>query len=176
MNSCAVLIENDSITISLLDDGVEASSFVVPVGITSLHRRHFDADPALPEDLTNAIGEVIDHLDDARRLMPLLDDAGSVVVSGETARVIAAVEHGGYIHTDAFELTRDAAEDVFRTLALEASAERRHNPGLPTELADTIVAGCCVMVALFRCLHLDTVSIAIAAPPLTTTTTGSASV
>ena len=48
MNSCAVLIDNDSITISIYDNGVEASSFVAPVGITSLHRRHFDADPALP--------------------------------------------------------------------------------------------------------------------------------
>ena len=168
MISCAVLIDNDSITISIFDDGVEASSFVAPVGITSLHRRHFDADPAQPEDLTNAIGEVIDHLDDARRLMPLLDDARSVMVSGETARVIAAVEHGGLIDADTFELTRDAAEDVFRTLALEASAERRHNPGLPTELTNTIVAGCCAMVALFRCLQLDTVSIAITAQPLTT--------
>lgn len=174
MISCAVHIDNDSITISIFGDGVEASSFVAPVGITSIHRRHFDADPALPEDLTNAIGEVIDHLDDARRLLPLLDDARSVVVSGETARAIAAVEHGGIIHADAFELTRDAAEDVFRTLALETSTERGHNPGLPHDLVDTIVAGCCVMVALFRCLHLDTVSIAITTQPLTTTT-GSAS-
>jgi len=167
MISSEVLVDNDNVTISVFEDGVQVGSFVAPVGIASLHRRHFDADPALPEDLTNAIGEVIDHLDDARRLMPLHDDARSVVVSGETARVIAAVEHGGVIEADDFELSRDAAEDVFRTLALETSAERRHNPGLPTELAQTIVAGCCVMVAVFRSLHLDTVSIPITTQPLT---------
>ena len=38
-------------------------------------------------------------------------------------------------------LTRDAAEDVFRTLATEPLADRLHNPGLPRERADIIVGG-----------------------------------
>ena len=46
---------------------------------------------------------------------------------------IAAVELGRYdrdaVHH--FVLTRDAAEDVFRTLATERLADRVHNPGLP---------------------------------------------
>ena len=36
-----------------------------------------------------------------------------------------------------FELTRDAAEDVFRTLVTESFAERIHNPGLPEDRART---------------------------------------
>jgi exopolyphosphatase/guanosine-5'-triphosphate,3'-diphosphate pyrophosphatase len=54
-----------------------------------------------------------------------------------------------------FRLTRDAAEDVFRTLATEPLADRRHNPGLQSERADVIVGGCCVLVAVMRHLDLD---------------------
>jgi exopolyphosphatase/guanosine-5'-triphosphate,3'-diphosphate pyrophosphatase len=52
-------------------------------------------------------------------------------------------------------LTRDAAEDVFRTLATESLADRVHNPGLPRERADIIVGGCCVLVAVMRRLKID---------------------
>ena len=40
-----------------------------------------------------------------------------------------------------FVLTRDAAEDVFRTLATESLADRIHNPGLEEARADVIVGG-----------------------------------
>jgi exopolyphosphatase/guanosine-5'-triphosphate,3'-diphosphate pyrophosphatase len=56
-----------------------------------------------------------------------------------------------------FELTRDAAEDVFRTLATETLEERKLNPGLPADRADIIVAGCCILVATMRRLHLDSI-------------------
>jgi exopolyphosphatase / guanosine-5'-triphosphate,3'-diphosphate pyrophosphatase len=52
-------------------------------------------------------------------------------------------------------LTRAAAEDVFRTLATETFAQRVHNPGLALERAGVIVAGCCLLVAIMRRLHLD---------------------
>jgi exopolyphosphatase/guanosine-5'-triphosphate,3'-diphosphate pyrophosphatase len=52
-------------------------------------------------------------------------------------------------------LTRDAAEDVFRTLATESRADRIHNPGLEEARADVIVGGCCVLVALFRRFGFD---------------------
>ena len=51
-----------------------------------------------------------------------------------TITTVAAVELGlatydrGLVHH--FELSRDAAEDVFRTLATEPLADRVHNPGL----------------------------------------------
>ena len=49
-------------------------------------------------------------------------------------------------------LTRDAAEDVFRTLATEPVADRRANPGLQPERADIIVGGCCALVSVLRTL------------------------
>jgi exopolyphosphatase/guanosine-5'-triphosphate,3'-diphosphate pyrophosphatase len=58
-----------------------------------------------------------------------------------------------------FELTRDAAEDVFRTLATETLDERKLNPGLPADRADIIVAGCCILVATMRRLHLDSITV-----------------
>ena len=54
-----------------------------------------------------------------------------------------------------FVLTRDAVEDVFRTLATEAVADRRHNPGLEEGRVDVIVGGCCVLVGVMRYLGYD---------------------
>jgi exopolyphosphatase / guanosine-5'-triphosphate,3'-diphosphate pyrophosphatase len=49
-----------------------------------------------------------------------------------------------------FVLTRDAAEDVFRTLATERRADRIHNPGLEPGRADVIVGGAAILVAVMR--------------------------
>ena len=54
-----------------------------------------------------------------------------------------------------FRLDRDAAEDVFRTLATEPLEDRKHNPGLEPARADVIVAGACIFVALMRWLGAD---------------------
>jgi exopolyphosphatase/pppGpp-phosphohydrolase len=35
--------------------------------------------------------------------------------------------------------------------------ERKLNPGLPADRADIIVAGCCILVATMRRLHLDSI-------------------
>jgi exopolyphosphatase / guanosine-5'-triphosphate,3'-diphosphate pyrophosphatase len=51
-------------------------------------------------------------------------------------------------------LTRNAAEDVFRTLATEPLADRVFNPGLPRDRADIIVGGCCLLVAVMRRLQI----------------------
>ncbi|HEY4332935.1 MAG TPA: hypothetical protein VGM78_10220 [Ilumatobacteraceae bacterium] len=151
-----------------------AEGYVIPCGSGSLRARHFTSDPPQPADLTNAIGETMDHLDDAKRAMPSLDvpradddddEADTFVLAGRLAQVIAAVEHGGSIDADTFSLSRDAAEDVFRTVATEARADRRHNPGLPAAAVDDIVGACCVVVALFRGLHLDHVVIDLADEP-----------
>jgi exopolyphosphatase/guanosine-5'-triphosphate,3'-diphosphate pyrophosphatase len=72
---------------------------------------------------------------------------------------VAAVEIGLARFDDAtlngFSLTRDAAEDVFRTLATENHQQRILNPGLPEDRNDIIVAGCCILVATMRRLHID---------------------
>jgi len=39
---------------------------------------------------------------------------------------------------------------VFRTLATESIADRRHNPGLEPQRADVIVGGLCVLVSIMR--------------------------
>ncbi|HEX6569541.1 MAG TPA: hypothetical protein VF015_10255, partial [Acidimicrobiales bacterium] len=54
-----------------------------------------------------------------------------------------------------FVLTKDAAEDVFRTLVTESREDRLANPGLEEARADVIVGGCCVLVALFRRFGFD---------------------
>ena len=58
-----------------------------------------------------------------------------------------------------FVLTREAAEDVFRTLATERLADRVLNPGLPRDRADIIVAGCCILVGFMRRLQLDEITV-----------------
>jgi len=65
------------------------------------------------------------------------------------------------------ELGREAIEEVFRTLATERLADRRHNPGLPATLVDTIVGAACIVVAVMRRLHLDTITITTSAPEAT---------
>lgn len=129
----------------------------LPVGIDLLRRLHLVSDPPRPEELTNAIGSVADHIDDLVIERPDLFGA-PVELRGPLAEAVAAVEHGGEPPLP-FVLERAAAEDVFRTLATEAAAERRLNPGLPADLVDTVVAGCCAVVGVMRRLQLPDVTV-----------------
>ena len=111
-------------------------------------------DPPTPTELSQAISVIDVHLDDVVRELPDFSDARTFVGLAGTVSTAAAVEIGlptydrDRIHH--FRLTKDAAEDVFRTLATEALADRRHNPGLEAERADVIVGGMCVLVAVMR--------------------------
>jgi exopolyphosphatase / guanosine-5'-triphosphate,3'-diphosphate pyrophosphatase len=129
----------------------------IPLGAMSLGAAELCSDPPRPEELTNAIGAVIDHLDDMIRALPLVTTAENVHVIGDLAGVIAAVEYGGEPPLP-FALSRSAAEDVFRTVATEPAAARALNPGLPADYVDTIVAACCIVVAAMRHLHLDEIT------------------
>jgi exopolyphosphatase/guanosine-5'-triphosphate,3'-diphosphate pyrophosphatase len=128
----------------------------IDVGCVRLTERWLHGDPPTPEDLSQALSVVRDHLDDVRRDLPAVDDARLVGLAG-TVTTVAAVEIGlatydrDRIHH--FVLTRAAAEDVFRTLATEPRADRIHNPGLEEARADVIVGGCVVLVAIMR--HFD---------------------
>lgn len=161
MTSAHIVIDTETTTITVTNEQLDVVAFTLPCGATTLHRQHLTTDPPLPEELTNAIGEMIDHLDDASRELPALGDVRVISVSGASIVAIAAVEYGGVITSSTFELSRAAAEDVFRTLATESRSDRRHNPGLPSQLTDTIVGGCCALVALFRTLHLDVVNVVV---------------
>lgn len=124
------------------------------VGAVRLTEGELHGDPPRPEELTNALGTVHDLLDDAIRDVPGVLDQPTLVGIAGTITTVAAVELGlatfdpSVVH--GFRLTRDAAEDVFRTLATEPLDDRVHNPGLPRERADVIVGGCCVLLAVMR--------------------------
>jgi exopolyphosphatase/guanosine-5'-triphosphate,3'-diphosphate pyrophosphatase len=152
----------NAVTIQLGDDAtlveIDGARHVIPLGAATLGNNEFASDPPRPEELTNAIGAVTDHLDDMLRALPAAIDADGVGIVGNLATVIAAVEFGGDPPLP-FTLVRAAAEEVFRTVATESSAERALNPGLPADATDRIVAACCIVVALMRRLHLDKVDV-----------------
>jgi len=111
-------------------------------------------DPPLAVELSQCLSIVELHLDDVQRIIPDAGEARTFVGLAGTVSAAASVEIGlatydrDRIHH--FRLTRDGAEDVFRTLATETLAERIDNPGLEPERADVIVGGMCVLVATMR--------------------------
>jgi uncharacterized protein len=132
----------------------------LPVGLHALMTGPLGtSDPPAPEDLTNAIGAVEDHLDDVRRAHPELVAHEGVRIVGPLARTIARIELGRDQLDHDLRLGRDAAEDVFRTMVTESRVDRAHNPGLPGVHVDEVVAAVCILVAVMRRLHLVEVTI-----------------
>jgi len=136
-----------------------------PVGAVVLTETELHRDPPRPEELTNAIGLVTDFMDDLVREQPQVLEATRVVGVAGTIVTIAAVELG-IARFDPFALhgmtlTREAAEDVFRTLATESLTDRKSNPGLPPERADVIVGGCCALVGVMRRLRISSMTVSV---------------
>jgi exopolyphosphatase / guanosine-5'-triphosphate,3'-diphosphate pyrophosphatase len=131
----------------------------VDIGCVRLTEKFLHHDPPQPEELSASISLTDAYLDDVVREIPAAAQARTLVGLAGTVTTVAAVEIGletydrDRIHH--FHLSREAAEDVFRTLATESRADRLHNPGLEEARADVIVGGCCVLVALFRRLGFD---------------------
>jgi exopolyphosphatase/guanosine-5'-triphosphate,3'-diphosphate pyrophosphatase len=140
-------------------DGLVEASLSIDIGCVRLSERFLEHDPPAPEELSAAISYTDAWLDDVARTVPQLGEARTVVGLAGTVTTVAAVEIGladddrGAVHH--FTLTKDAAEDVFRTLATEARADRVCNPGLEVARADIIVGGCCALVAIFRRFGLE---------------------
>ncbi|MFM7665781.1 MAG: hypothetical protein ACKO61_04840 [Actinomycetota bacterium] len=136
-------------------------SVSLPFGVVTLTEAELHRDPPRAEELSNAISIVGDAVDNAAIEHPLLADAQRVVGVAGSIVTIAAVELGlrafDAARLHGMSLSKDAAEDVFRTLATESLADRIHNPGLPVERAGVIVGGCCLLVAIMRRLHLDNI-------------------
>ena len=139
----------------------------IPFGARNLTERILAHDPPRPEELTNAIGAVVDEIDDVLREIPELGECSRMLGVAGTVVTIAMVELGlhrfdaGVLH--GMDLTKDATEDVFRTLATESLTDRVHNPGLSADRADIIVGGCCVLVAVMRTLQLPGITVSTTA-------------
>lgn len=131
----------------------------VDIGCVRLTEKFLHHDPPRPEELSQAVSVVRDYLDDVIRDLPESDSAHRLVGLAGTVTTVAAVEIGlatydrDRIHH--FVLTREAAEDVFRTLASEPRRDRIFNPGLEEERADVIVAGCLILVTIMRRFGFD---------------------
>jgi exopolyphosphatase/guanosine-5'-triphosphate,3'-diphosphate pyrophosphatase len=158
----------------VVGDAEPAGASSLEIGSASLTQAQLPSDPPRPEELSNAIAIVQEHVDDALRSLPDLDDGLPVVGTGGTVTTVAAVEIGLPVRPGdgtedlvdealhGFWLSRAAAEDVFRTLAGEAVRDRIHNPGLPRQRAGIIVGGCCILVGLLRRLGAPGLRVSLA--------------
>jgi len=131
-----------------------AGSLSTDMGCVRITERFIHHDPPAPEELSAALSVVQLHLDDVMRELPGAPGAATLVGLAGTVSAAAAMEQGlATYDRDAihhFTLTKAAAEDIFRTVATEALADRVHNPGLERERADVIVGGMCVLVGVMR--------------------------
>ncbi len=136
----------------------------IDTGCVRLTEQFLHHDPPTAEELSQAISVVGAYLDDVKREVPEVGSASRLIGCGGSIRAGAAVEIGFPASMGAeqrrlalhrFWLTRAAAEDVFRTLATESAADRRHNPGLAPERVGTVVGGMLVLVSVLRHFDLD---------------------
>jgi exopolyphosphatase/guanosine-5'-triphosphate,3'-diphosphate pyrophosphatase len=158
----------------VVGDTEPAGAVSLELGSASLTGDQLPSDPPTAEELSNAIAIVQEHVDDALRSLPELDEHVPLVGTGGTITTVAAVEIGlpvgdGEAGEDVvdeslhgFWLARAATEDVFRTLAGEALRDRVHNPGLPRDRATVIVGGCCILVGLLRRLGAPGLRVSLA--------------
>ncbi len=134
---------------------VDDQAGTMPVGPATL-LTDLRSDPPSPEELTNAVGWVLDHMEDIEREVPGVMWAEHIEVAGQGVDVIAAIEVGGDAELP-FRLSRNAAEDVFRTVVTESAADRIHNPGLTTEAVHEVLGVACALVGVLRFLRCDAV-------------------
>ena len=124
------------------------------MGCVRMTEAWLHSDPPDPLELSQALSVISLHLDDVLREIPMAPEAATFVGLAGTVSTAAAVELGlasydrDQIHH--FELSREAIEDVFRTLATENLEDRMANPGLEPQRADVIVGGMCVLVSIMR--------------------------
>jgi exopolyphosphatase/guanosine-5'-triphosphate,3'-diphosphate pyrophosphatase len=131
----------------------------VDIGCVRITETWLHGDPPTPEELSQAVHVVREHLADVLREVPAVTTAKTLVGLAGTVSSFAMIEQGlatydrDRVHH--FRLTKAAAEDVFRTLATEAAADRRHNPGLEPGRVDVIVGGAIILVTVLRTLGFD---------------------
>ena len=135
--------------------------FSTDMGSVRFTEKYVESDPPLPEELVACLSVAETHLDDVAREIPMVHAAQRLVGLAGTVSTAAAVEIGlleydrSQVHH--FVLTREAIEDVYRTLVTEAREDRRHNPGLEEGRLDTIVGGMCILTRIVRYFDADEV-------------------
>jgi exopolyphosphatase/guanosine-5'-triphosphate,3'-diphosphate pyrophosphatase len=147
-----ITIDDRTLHVAVFEHGAPLGATQLPVGQHTLSTQlepQSAGDPPRPEELTNAIGLVVDHLDDIDREIPASVACDGAVLTGHGVAELAAVE-AGYPVGLPVVLSRAALEDIFRTLATETALERAANPGLPTEWVHPILAVASVAVAVVR--------------------------
>lgn len=148
-------VDGDTITVTL----ASGDRATMPWGPERLTARWLDGDPPAPENLTNALGAVDDHIDDLLREHPDFADITSLTFTGATITSLARVEVGRDVVDERVPLARADAEEIFRIVATEPARDRAHNPGLPSVHVETIIATCCIVLAFMRRLHLDRITL-----------------
>lgn len=128
------------------------ASYTVPVGAAALAAM-IVADPPRPEELTNAIGIFMDHIEDVTREVPGSTFADTVEMSGAGLQAFVDTFIGQPTGLP-FVFDRDGAEEIYRTLATEPAAQRRRNPGLPADEVHHILGVACAVVATMRALQI----------------------
>lgn len=158
--------EVGTLVVHLLDRTVALSvtgggRYELPVGPLALLDGPLErAEVPAPEQLTNAIALVQDHVDDLLIEAPSIAASPAVVAAGDHARALAMVERGTDHVPDGYRLERRDADEVFRTLVVEAPSDRAANPGLPSSHVESIIGTCCVILGIMRRLDLRHVDIA----------------
>lgn len=131
----------------------------VDMGSVRFTERYVDTDPPEPEELVACLSVAEAHLLDVVRELPDISETATWIGVAGTITTVAAVEIGlatydpDRIHH--FELTKAAAEDVYRTLVTERLEDRVHNPGLQPERAEVIVGGVTILVGIMRFFGID---------------------
>ncbi len=138
-------------------DDESGASYEVPVGTDTLAAM-ISGNPPLPEDLTNAIGLFMDHIEDVTREVPSSAFADIIEMCGPGLQALVDTEMG---HPEVlpFDEPSFALEEVFRTLATETEQDRLHNPGLPAAEVHHVLGVCCAVVATLRGLKASTLRI-----------------
>jgi exopolyphosphatase/pppGpp-phosphohydrolase len=163
------------LTVAIHDDRVDlvmtgGGRHTIPVGPLTICSTEFERrDPPPPACLTNALGTVHDHLDDILIESPVIAASPSIVFVGHHTDSLAQVEFGGHVVPADHRVTRADIDEVFRTMVAESATERLANPGLDRDHVGTIIATCCVVLAIMRRLALSEARLAAAPTPPTST-------
>ena len=145
--SLLVDIADRELTITQLGGG----AWTLPVGPALLVERELEhADRPAPEQLTNALGIVTDHLDDVVRESAMVLEAPTIAFTGRHAIGLGRLELGVDTLPADYALDRADADEVFRTIVAEPIADRLHNPGLDPDDVETVIGTCCVVLAVMR--------------------------